>query len=139
MKWIAILEDNAGRAEAMRQALKLHFAGFNVHFCDNAPDMIEWLKVNLNSTILISLDHDLEPNVMRKDFDPLSGREVAEFLATQSPVCPVIIHTSNYIAAPSMINTLQETGWKTARSVPFSDLLWIDASWISEVMKALAH
>lgn len=59
--------------------------------------MIAWLTNNLSSVTLISLDHDLGPNRERKGevFDPGIGREVVDFLVSQKPTCPVIIHTTN--------------------------------------------
>jgi hypothetical protein len=85
----------------------------------------------------MALDHDLEmiEGEDRKMIDPGTGREVAEFLATQSPACPVIIHTTNTLAGVGMATTLKEAGWKTRRFVPYSDMNWIPELWFPEVKK----
>jgi hypothetical protein len=89
----------------------------------------------LHETILIALDHDLEflegdGHVM---IDPGTGREVADFLATQPPVCPVIIHTTNTPAGEGMEMSLNEAGWKTNRLIPYGDMEWIPESWFPTI------
>jgi hypothetical protein len=69
--------------------------------------------------------------------DPGSGCHVAEFLATRTPVCPVVIHTTNSNAAVSMEETLRGAGWKTRRVVPFDDMNWIKTDWFFAVRRAL--
>jgi len=109
---IAILEDDEGRSVAMRNRLAESFPHCDPVLFDNAPDMIEWLRNNLTSTVLISLDHDLGPNRIRnvEVFDPGIGQDVVNYLSTQKPICPVIIHTSNYLAAPGMELMLNDSG-----------------------------
>ncbi len=106
---------------------------------DNAPDMIAWLDANLGDTRLICLDHDLGANrVLNGSLqDPRTGRHVADFLATQKPVCPVIIHSSNVTAAPGMMIVLDDAGWCCSRLSPYNDLEWVRAAWLDEVKKAL--
>jgi hypothetical protein len=106
---------------------------------DNAPDIIEWLHDHLEETVLICLDHDLGANRLRdgESFDPGTGRDVADYLATRKPVCPVVIHTTNSLAAPGMTRTLEEAGWSWSRVVPYNDLEWVRGEWIGRVAQAL--
>lgn len=138
---IAILEDDEWRATAMRDRLAESFPHYDPVFFDNAPDMIEWLRNNLTSTVLISLDHDLGPNRIRNGevFDPGTGQDVVNYLSTQKPICPVIIHTSNYLAAPGMELMLNDSGWMNSRIIPLNDLEWIEYAWIPEIRKYLGN
>jgi hypothetical protein len=106
---------------------------------DNAPDTIEWLEKNLSSVILISLDHDLGPNRERngKVLDPGTGRDVVDCLVTQDPVCPVIVHSTNYVARDGMIFALEGAGWEVSYVSPYNDLEWIGEVWAEEVKKRL--
>lgn len=136
---IAILDDEPERIQAMRAWLSAHYASRPVVDFDNAPDMNDWFAANLTECRLICLDHDLGPNRRRDGeiFDPGIGRDVANFLASQSPVCPVIIHTTNHIARPGMISTLQDAGWKVSYVSPYADLLWVQEVWADAVRAAL--
>jgi hypothetical protein len=139
-KVTAILDDEPERIAAMLPCLASCCPGHESIVFDNAPDMIVWLKVHCGEAILICLDHDLGPNrliggVMR---DPGTGRDVADFLATKPPTCPVIIHTTNALAAPGMMRVLEESGWPASRISPYADLEWIGEIWIREVRRALA-
>jgi len=62
---MAILEDDERRTDAMRVRLRQTFPNYESVFFDNAPNMIEWLRDHLASTVLICLDHDLGPNRIR--------------------------------------------------------------------------
>ena len=106
---------------------------------DNAPDMIDWLTNHLDDASLICLDHDLGPNRSRNGsvFDPGTGRDVADYLASRRPVCPILIHTTNSMAAPGMALVLEDSGWRHSRVVPYNDLEWVSQEWIDEVSKAL--
>ena len=99
----SILEDDPGRMIAFRKAL----AGlsFEVVIMDNAPDMIEWLDTGLARAVLICLDHDLGPSRLRDGtrFEPGSGRDVADWLAARPARCPVVVHSANGSAVPSML------------------------------------
>ena len=78
-------------------------------------------------TCLISLDHDLEP--VAGQTDPGTGLEVAEFLSLHRPICPVILHTSNFDGRLAMQNKLRASGWKVG-TVPPREADWIQASWL---------
>jgi hypothetical protein len=137
---IAILEDDPRRVRTMRRLLGRAFPGFAVVVSDNAPDLIEWLRANLTGVALIALDHDLGPERERDGcrFDPGTGRDVADYLATVPPSCPVMIHTTNSVAAPGMEMVLADAGWKVTRIIPFDDLAWIRREWWPEVRRRLS-
>lgn len=136
---IAILEDNLDRQAVMRSCLADRFYTFEAHFFDDSCEMIGFLEAQLADTVLIALDNDLElkPGPDGRTIDPGSGCHVAEFLATRTPVCPVVIHTTNSNAAVSMEETLRGAGWKTRRVVPFDDMNWIKTDWFFAIRRAL--
>lgn len=128
---IAILEDNAERREAMQRCLKDRFYTFEHHFFDESAAMIAFLREHLAETVAISLDNDLDmkPGEEGRMIDPGSGVDVAEFLAAREPACPVILHTTNTLAAEKSKSLLAEAGWRTRRVIPFDDLAWIESDW----------
>lgn len=138
--YIAILEDESDREMIMRKLLAESFASFELALFDNAPDMIEWLAESMDNVNLISLDHDLGPNRVRdgKVFDPGTGRDVVDYIITRIPVCPVIIHTTNYFGGDGMKFALQDNGWQNHRIIPYNDLTWISKDWIYKVKELLA-
>lgn len=136
---IVILEDNLDRQALMRECIADRFYTFEARFFDEAAQMIEFLDKNLAETIVISLDNDLELKIGAdgRSVDPGEGRHVAEFLAARQPVCPVIIHTTNAIAAEAMTKMLKATGWKTRRVIPFDDMNWITTNWFAAMRRAI--
>ena len=128
---IAILEDEENRQIAMSSVLREIGSETEFKFFDNAPEMIDWLEKNLEKVRLICLDHDFGPNRQKdgESFDPGDGRDVVSFLVSKSPKCPVVIHTSNYMAAPSMILTLESASWSIYRVFPFDNTSWVGLSW----------
>src|SRR5262245_8295076 len=109
---IVILEDNDERQAAMRACLKDRFFMYEVRFFKAPAPMIEFLGQHLPDTLAISLDHDLElvPDAHGRHVDPGTGRDVADYLARQTPVCPVVIATTNAAAAVGMEAVLREAG-----------------------------
>jgi hypothetical protein len=113
------------------------------HFFDSAHAMVAWLEDSISSPhgsapALISLDHDLE--LLKTEdgsVDPGDGRDVAQFLSTVKPFCPVIVHTSNSTAAISMTSTLQDAGWNVSRVYPENDLEWIKTAWIHSAFRQI--
>src|SRR4051794_21650168 len=101
---IVILDDEPHRIDEMKRCLSQNLLHDDVVVFDNAPEIIAWLKQYASRAELICLDHDLGPNRMIDGctIDPGIGRDVANYLATISPVCPVIVHTTNSLAAPGM-------------------------------------
>jgi CheY-like chemotaxis protein len=135
-KLILMLEDNEDRIRNFQNAVASLGRNFSVQIWNDAPSMILELLPLLNQACLISLDHDLnpQPNVAT---DPGTGLEVAEFLAKQSPSCPVLIHSTNYEKAWSMHNELRFSGWSVDRVGPIGDE-WEQRLWLPKV-KALLN
>jgi hypothetical protein len=136
---IAILEDNVDRQAVMRRCLADRFYTFDAHFFDESSAMIQFLELNLQETLAISLDNDLElkPGPDGRLMDPGSGVEVAEYLAGKPAVCPVVIHTTNTRAAELMNSALAAGGWRTRRVVPFDDMNWIESTWLVAIRRAI--
>src|SRR3970282_244640 len=109
---IAILEDNADRRAAMCARLAARFPQFEICWFAAAQQMLGWLPENLSQTLAISLDHDLEGDGApgREPSDPGTGRQIADYLAAQTPQCHVVIHSTNVPAAIGMEYELQEAG-----------------------------
>jgi hypothetical protein len=136
---IAILEDDPRRIEQMLRCLRQCIGEDEVVAFDNAPEMIAWLAENLAHVKLLCLDHDLGANraLNGEIQDPGTGRDVADYLGSRQPVCPVLIHSSNVMAAPGMMMVLEDAGWTCSSLSPFNDLEWVQAAWIDDVRKAL--
>ncbi len=144
---IAILEDDSGRIQAMEQRLKESFPDYSSIFFNNAPDIITWLKGHLHECILISLDHDLGPSWERNGqlLDPGIGRDVVDYLVTQLPQCPVILHTSNSEAEIGMEMALTDANWQCERVIPFYSLEsintwdWVDKDWAKALKRLIKY
>ena len=108
---------------------------FGIEIIDwaDARKMIAELPAHLASADLISLDHDLAPI---HDIEPGDGLDVAKYLATLPPACPVIIHTSNGIRGDAMAGELELAGWRHYLVAPLGDD-WIEADWHRVVKRAL--
>jgi hypothetical protein len=134
-KLILILEDNEDRIRNFQSAIKSSAGNYSERIWFDAPNMIADLPSILNQACLISLDHDLnpQPNVTT---DPGTGLEVAEYLAKQKPICPVLIHSTNYEKAWSMHNELRFANWQVDRGGPIGDD-WIQCLWLPKVKSLL--
>ncbi|HLG43361.1 MAG TPA: cyclic-phosphate processing receiver domain-containing protein [Planctomycetota bacterium] len=131
MSPIAILEDDPRRTEAFSNALR----HFGPHFvCPTAPEFIRAIRDKLSTLRLISLDHDLLVPLVE---NPGTGLDVATFLSTQTPACPVIVHTTNRIGREGMLQRLKDSGWKVDWVPPFGDLDWIEKAWMPLVREML--
>ena len=136
---IAILEDDPGRAKAMLRAIATRLPFLKAVVLDNAPDTIDWLARNIASVAVLCLDHDLGPDRERNGlrFDPGTGRDVVDYLATQKLSCPVVIHSSNSVGASGMVCALTDAGWSCARVIPCDDLSWVGSTWVDAVEATL--
>lgn len=123
----------------MRSLVSDSYPDYEIMLFNNAPDTIEWLKGNITSVVLMSLDHDLGPNREWDGhvFDPGTGRDIVDYLVTQKPICPVIVHSTNYLARDGMIFALEGSGWKASFVMPYNDLEWIQGAWGEEIKKRL--
>jgi CheY-like chemotaxis protein len=131
-KHIVILENKKQRIDLMRHHLEKMFPDESLVFFDNAPEILSWLKINLEKCLLISLEYNLNPSWtgQEKVFDPGTGREVVDYLATQIPQCPLIFHTSNKEAEIGMEMGLIESHWIFERVMTSKDLKWIEKTWL---------
>ena len=138
-KNILLLDDSEDRLTLMRSVLVKSCPQYDIVCFDNAPDIIKWVKENLSSVVLMSLDHDLGPNRKRdgQTFDPGTGKDVVDYLETQQPVCHVFVHSSNYEGRDRMIFSLETAGWTTTQIRPHDDLEWISDTWRPEIIKLL--
>jgi hypothetical protein len=136
---IVVLEDNADRVAVMRACIADRFSTFETRFFDDARDTIRYLDSHLSETLVVALDNDLEIKTGPdgRCVDAGEGRQVAEFLATKQPSCPIIIHTTNSNAAVAMEETLRSAGWKVRRVVPFDGMTWIESDWFFAVRRAI--
>lgn len=124
---VLILEDDDDRVRGFQNAVASLGWDFGVRIWRDAPTMIAECPACFAKACLISLDHDLE--AMAGARDPGTGLDVAKFLSLHPPLCPVILHTSNFDGRLSMQNRLRTGGW-TVATVPPRDADWIQASWL---------
>src|SRR5262245_19470561 len=109
MKTILILEDNDERIAAFRKAVEELGSDFELKVWTDAPSMIAECEASFPTAVLISLDHDLNPTP-GATADPGTGLDLAKYLASFPPACPVLIHSSNTDRAWSMHNELRFSG-----------------------------
>jgi FixJ family two-component response regulator len=124
---ILILEDDDDRVRGFRSAVASLSRDLDVRIWSDAPTMIVESPACFAVACLISLDHDLQ--ALAGEADPGTGLDVAEFLSLHSPMCPVILHTSNSDGRMSMHNKLRAGGW-TVATVPPREADWFQASWL---------
>ena len=140
---VLILEDNRDRRVAMMGRLADRFPFLRVVFFDASAPMIEFMSTDpINDIALISLDHDLDliPGLHNTWIDPGTGLDVAKWMSDKSPpICPVVVHTTNFPAGDQMLRALEEAGWKVRRVVPHDDLHWIDSDWFPVVRDAIVE
>lgn len=132
---ILILEDNDDRIAAFHRVTS-DLVDVEIQVWRNAPDMIRDLAARLPQAGLISLDHDLvfedgEP-------DPGDGVDVARALAKHTPVCPVILHSSNVDRVKTMKTVLEASEWETLRVRPFGiGENWIRGEWLPKARQVI--
>lgn len=134
---VLILEDNQERVERFKSVLKNIDKSLEIKFWKSARKMIKDVDLHLPSSILISLDHDLEP-LVNESSDPGDGLDVAKFLTTHSPVCPVIIHSSNIDRSNVMAGELELGGWPIRRVAPIGPD-WIEQDWRLAVRQLISN
>jgi len=138
---IAMLEDDERRAERLLMRLRENFPYAIRWFNGLTCEMTEWLDVHLSETILICLDHDLNLLTDRhgSSIDPGCGRDVSDFLLQKPATCPVVIHSTNVVAATAMQESLKSHGWVVSRTTPYGDLDWVDEAWLPIIRSLLAR
>jgi CheY-like chemotaxis protein len=136
---IFLLEDNPARLAEMLDVLREVFPDHVVHVEDDSNSAIRWLTENQPRVDLISFDHDLD-SVPRNESQPTDhgcGRDVVNFLATCSPTCPVIIHTSNAMAGDGMFYELKYSKWPVVRVYPHDHHDWVKSDWKSALLQLI--
>lgn len=136
MKTVLILEDNAERIADFDAAVKSMGDGYELKLWRDAPTMCAECEASFSSTVLISLDHDLNPGP-GATAHPGTGLDVAGFLGDFLPVCPVLLHSSNTDRVYSMFNELRFAGWTVDRVGPLG-ARWIMTSWLSRAHEVLS-
>lgn len=137
--FVAILENDPDRIDAMRSCMAGLLPRCTLHFFDNSGEMTTFLTQHLSEVVLISLDHDLPLQQRRGNqmVDPGTGRAVADFLSRLLPTCPVIVHSSNDAAALGMMRVLQDAAWPCARVFPFDGHTWVALAWADLIRKQI--
>jgi len=133
---ILILEDDFTRIERFKVVLNSIGTGFELKVWRNAKKMISELDRYIQMSVLVSLDHDLNP-VKSGGSDPGDGLDVARFFASRTPVCPIIIHSSNINRSEMMMGELELAGWKVKRVGPIGDD-WIEIDWAMLASKLIS-
>jgi hypothetical protein len=133
---VVMLEDDRDRLTRFTAMLSKHPSGIRLLYWRNAYDFISNYAKLPSTPGLIALDHDLfvdNPN----DPDPGDGRDVSAFLASQKPTSPILIHSSNSVAADSMLFALRDSGWNAERISPIGDD-WIEADRFPTAVEMMA-
>jgi hypothetical protein len=133
--YLHILEDCDERILGFDKALKTLATEMHLHVWRDAPSMIAKSIEFYENASLFSLDHDLNATPETKG-DPGTGMDVARFLAKLTPICPVIIHSTNFQGAWSMHNELRFGGWQVERVGPIGND-WIEKLWLPRVKSLL--
>ena len=132
MKTLLLLEDNSERIAAFETALPKLGDDWQLRIWRDAHTMLAECEEYFENTHLISLDHDLNPQPGAVN-DPGTGLDVAKFLASHFPFCPIIIHSTNADRAWSMHNELRFAKWTVERFGPIGDdwvhKLWLPKAW----------
>ena len=131
---LLMLEDNAERLERFAAVLQEIDPALPLRAWRDAHAMIRDAGSLLGSTVLISLDHDLEGETGA--FDPGDGYMVAKWLVSQQVVRPVIVHSSNAERSSWMAGEFDLAGWRHWRVVQLGDA-WIESDWKRIVRRLL--
>lgn len=124
---LLMLEDDGERIERFTAVLAVIAPSLPLVIWRSAKKMLREVEPFLPSARLISLDHDLEPQEGDEE-DPGDGIDVARFLASRRPLCPVIVHSSNGTRSDWMMGEFELGGWKAKRVAPIGED-WIEAYW----------
>ena len=135
-KCILMLEDDAERLTAFREVVASLGGGYEFFSWRDADMMVREAPQLFDQTILLSLDHDLNPTSSTAP-DPGTGLDFVYYLcAHHAPFCPVILHSSNYERVWSMHNELRFAGWQIERVGPLGTD-WIQTTWQRTVRQLL--
>jgi hypothetical protein len=130
-----LLEDNAERLARFVAVLQAIDPTLPLRAWRDAHAMIREAGPLLSSTRLISLDHDLEPELGEPDLG--DGYIVTKWLVSQPMVRPVIVHSSNSERAAWMAGEFDLARWRHWRVAPLGED-WIESDWRQVVARLLA-
>ena len=131
-----MLEDDLDRISRFRAVLALHYCEATLDVYRTAPDFIAAYSALDRNPDLVCLDHDLFAD-SPDDPDPGDGRDVAAFLVTRQPVAPALIHSTNAVAADSMLYSMRDAGWNVDRIAPLGED-WIESYWFPTAREMVA-
>lgn len=132
---VFILEDQPKRVARFQQVVDRLTSKIDLSCHRSAQSFIAAWGRDRSHVGIVSLDHDLYVEG-DSDEEPGDGLMVAQFLANFSPVCPVVIHSSNADRANVMAGVLESSGWKVHR-VPAVGQDWIESDWAKVVAYVL--
>jgi hypothetical protein len=127
MRYLMMLEDDLERIRRFTAIVATHYPHARLDVYRTAPEFIAAYSTLTSTPCLVCLDHDLFVD-SPDDADPGDGRDVSNFLATQDPICPALIHSTNAPAADSMMFSMRDAGWTVDRIAPIGDD-WIETYW----------
>jgi hypothetical protein len=130
-----MLEDNAERLERFATVVRAIDSTLPLRVWRDAHAMVREAGPLLPSAMLLSLDHDLEPEPGASD--PGDGYIVAKWLVSQPIVRPVIVHSSNGERSSWMAGEFDLAGWRHWRVAPIGDD-WVESDWC-RVVRRLLH
>ena len=121
----------------MTQCLEEGPGIYEYYFTDDPNAMIGVICERMEDIIAISLDHDLFDRAVGGT--ELTGMMVADFVTTQPPRFPIVLHTSNARDGEKMKRMLREVGWRVRSVTPFDDTTWVGNDWYPTLKKAIRH
>ena len=122
-----MLEDDLERIRRFRSIIARHHPTATLNISRTAQAFIDAYLGLTDIPDLICLDHDLFTDTPDEP-DPGDGRDVSNFLITQPPNSPVMIHSTNTNAAYSMMYSMRDAGWTVNRLSPIGED-WIESYW----------
>jgi hypothetical protein len=133
---LLLLEDNAERLERFAAVLQAIDPALPIRAWRDAHVMIREAGPLLPYSVLLSLDHDLEPEWGEPD--PGDGYLVAKWLVSQPIIRPVIVHSSNSERSAWMAGEFELAGWRHWRVAPLGDD-WVESDWRQVVERLLGN
>lgn len=127
MKLLVMLEDDTERIERFLTVIARHHPEATLHVWRTAPAFIAGYSQIADAPDLVCLDHDLFTDTPDEP-DPGDGRDVSDFLISQPPRSPALIHSTNSVAADSMMFSMRDAGWTVDRLLPIGED-WIEEYW----------
>ncbi|QEG01424.1 hypothetical protein Mal15_55000 [Stieleria maiorica] len=131
-----MLEDDLDRISRFRAVLALYHPEATLGVYRSAPDFIAGYSSLDRIPDLVCLDHDLFAD-SPDDPDPGDGRDVAAFLVTRQPIAPALIHSTNAVAADSMLYSMRDASWNVERIAPLGED-WIESYWFPTAREMVA-